>query len=294
MRSRWLYHLTTEVQTPDRHAPASLEREGFVHCSFRDAVAGSARAHFTPEATLFVWRIDPRRVGAPIDVVATPRGPMPHVRGPIPRDAVVAVVPLSGFDAAPDAVTATRFGFVAFRGMTLLDLVGAYDPISRIGSMGLDETASFEIVAAHEGAAWEAHGARLLAVRVRPSLDAFDVLVVPGGLAARELAHDAAVVPWLRTFPESRLAVSVCTGALLLGAAGRLSGLRATTHASALDELARYGATAVRQRVVDEGAVITAAGVTSGLDAGLHVVAELCGIGARDRVARQMEYAPAP
>ncbi|MCZ7684701.1 MAG: DJ-1/PfpI family protein [Sandaracinaceae bacterium] len=82
----------------------------------------------------------------------------------------------------------------------------------------------------------------------------------------------------------------MCTGALLLGAAGHLEGLRATTHASALEDLAPYCAEVVRERIVDEGRVVTAGGVTSALDLGVHLVAKHWGPEAALTIARQMEY----
>ncbi|MGA8051617.1 MAG: DJ-1/PfpI family protein, partial [Burkholderiales bacterium] len=94
----------------------------------------------------------------------------------------------------------------------------------------------------------------------------------------------------LRTAAPARLKVSACTGALLLGAAGFLRGRRATTHPSAYEELVPYCATVVRERVVDEGDVITARGVSSAIDAGLHVVQRLAGTEARERIAAQMDY----
>jgi cyclohexyl-isocyanide hydratase len=219
---------------------------------------------------------------------------MPHIHGSVPSDAIAEVRTeeefAADFDRAPDGVKGTRFGFVAFAGMTLLDLVGPLDAVSRIASMGFDETSRAVVVAAHEHS-WRHFEAELRVERVRPPLDEFDVLVVPGGLAARALVHDRAVVDWIAGFPRNRLAASVCTGALLLGAAGRLRDRRATTHASALDLLADYGATAISARVVDEGDVVTAAGVTSGIDLGLHLVKRFAGTDARGRIAKQMEVA---
>jgi cyclohexyl-isocyanide hydratase len=276
----------------DAYAPASLAREGFVHASYRNDVAESARLYFDPAAALEVLQIDPRRLDVPVEVAATPRGPMPHVHGRIPRDAVVAAHPVAAFAPAgtlPDEVRGTRFAFVAFEGMTLLDLVGIYDPISRIGSMGFDPSATFEIIGAHGGSVWTHDGAELLVTRVRPALTEFDVVVVPGGLGTRLLRHDASLVEWLASYPPNRLLASVCTGALLLGAAGRLQGKRATTHHSAEGEVAQYGATYVRERVVDEGAVVTAGGVTSGLELGLHLVRRLMGAEIAAKVALQME-----
>jgi cyclohexyl-isocyanide hydratase len=290
---RWLFHVrAASHEDAPRYAPESLAREGFVHASFVDDVVESARLYFPGDARLEVLQVDPRRLDVRVEVAATPRGPMPHIHGSVPRDAIRERVALADFTSAGfvDRVTGTRFGFVAFEGMTLLDLVGVYDPLSRIRSMGFDTASTSEIVGA-KGTRIGSHDGMMLSVsRVRPSLDDFDVLVVPGGPETRVLAKDAGFTAWLGTFPENRLIASVCTGALLLGAAGRLRGRRATTHASALAELPAYGATPVRERVVDEGQVVTAGGVTSGLDLGLHLVRRLEGDSVADRIARQMEW----
>jgi cyclohexyl-isocyanide hydratase len=289
---RWLYHLL-DARHPagDPYAPGSLAREGFVHCSWRDAVAESARLHFAPGAPLDVLQIDPRRLDAPVTVAATPRGPMPHVHGEIPGDAIRARLSLDALGGAPDEVRGTRFGLLAFDGMTLLDLVGVLDPLSRIASMGLDPEARCSVISADGGRRpWAGAEATLEVERKRVDLDEFDVLVVPGGLGTRRLAHDPELAAWLRRFPPNRLAASVCTGALLLGAAGRLRGRRATTHASALELLTGFGATPVRERVVDEGQLVTAAGVTAAIDLGIHLVRRLVGDEAAARVAAQMEW----
>jgi cyclohexyl-isocyanide hydratase len=136
---------------------------------------------------------------------------------------------------------------------------------------------------------WSAWGAELVAARYRPPLDAFDVLVVPGGPGTRVLQNDEAAMAYLATFPENRLTASVCTGAMLLGAAGRLRGKRATTHATMRQELARFGATPVDARVVDDGQLVTSGGVTSGIDLGLHLVRRLAGDDAHAKIAAQME-----
>lgn len=281
---RWLYHVVTRGGRDAVVAP-----EGFVHCSYRDAVAETARLYFAG-IDVDVLQIDPRRLDARVEVAATPRGPMPHVHGAVARDAIRATLGVDAMATAPDAVTGARFAFVAFDGMTLLDLVGMHDPISRIRAMGFDATSTCEIVGATGATAWAADGATLTVDRVRPPLDAFDVLLVPGGLGTRALERDADVIAWLASFPANRLNASVCTGALLLGAAGRLRGRRATTHASALGRLAEHGATAVRERVVDEGQLVTAGGVTSALDLGLHVVRRFYGDEVAKKIAAQMEH----
>src|ERR1700722_1877995 len=198
---RWLYHLRQGAEHGrDHYAPPSLTTEGFIHASYKDAVAESARIHFPDGANLEVLRIDPRRLDAAVNVASTPRGDMPHIHGSVPIDAIREKVPLDEFLARadmPDRVVGTRFGFVAFAGMTLLDLVGVLDPISRIATMGFDPTSEREIIAAHAGALRlipasagplsliPPHGdpnmgdvgLEFSALRVRPPLDAFDVVI---------------------------------------------------------------------------------------------------------------------
>ena len=277
---RWLYHLTTA----DR--PLG---DPFVHCSWRGDLAESRRLHFAnvPDEDLRLIRIDPRRVA---DVRVEGPRMLPHVYGEIARDAWT----FDDLASAPDLVTGTSFAVVGFAGMTLLDLVGVLDPLGRIVTMDVDREATVEVVSATD-APWSAFGARFSATRVRPALDAFDVLVVAGGPETRALEHDPRVAEWLRTFPENRMATSVCTGALLLGAAGRLRGKRATTHHGSLDMLAKHGATAVpRTRVVRDGQLMTAGGVTSAMDLGLAIIEWLYGDEARARIAARMEYPAAP
>jgi putative intracellular protease/amidase/uncharacterized protein (DUF952 family) len=318
---RWLFHVrikgdggflpvggSAPVSPDELYAPASLANEGFVHASFRDAVSESARLYFAqrPSDALEVLQIDPRRLGVSVEVAATPRGPMPHIVGPIARDAVAAVHPLSAFDendaagplglgpegaqrGVPDEVRGTRIALVAFEGMTLLDLVGVYDPLARIAGMGFDPSTRCEIIGAHGGRVWVHDGAELVVERVRPPLEEFDLVVVPGGFGTRSLVHDESLSQWLARYPHNRVLASVCTGALLLGAAGRLKGRRATTHHSALGELGQYGATVVRDRVVHDGPIVSAAGVTSALDLGLYLVRWLLGEDVAKRVADQME-----
>lgn len=286
---RWLYHLVPRREAVTPCAPRSLADEGFVHTSYRDEVLESARLHFGPSADLIVLQIDPRRIDAPVDYATTPRGIMPHIRGAIPEDAIAATHELSELGRCPDRVVGTRFAFVAFEGMTLLDLVGVFDPLSRIASMGFDASSTCTIVSADEVQVWSTRGATMSVEAVRPPLDAFDVVVVAGGQGTRKLETDAKVIAWLASYPENRVLASVCTGALLLGAAGRLRGRKATTHHRHLERLPEFGATAVSARLIDAWPIITAGGVTCGLDLGLHLVRMLEGAEVASEIATQMQ-----
>jgi uncharacterized protein (DUF952 family) len=103
---RWLYHvLAGDVPLEDPFSPTSLGLEGYIHCSFRDAAAASARLYFPADARLRVLQIDPRRVACDVRVVDTPRGPMPHVHGAIPRAAIARELTIDQLADAPDDVS---------------------------------------------------------------------------------------------------------------------------------------------------------------------------------------------
>ena len=122
-----------------------------------------------------------------------------------------------------------------------------------------------------------------------------DVLVVPGGKGQQSLMEDEEVLSFLRRQAAgAQCVLSVCTGALICGAAGLLQGKRATTHWSALNLLEYFGATAVDARVVEDGRYVSAAGVTSGLDGALCVAARLCGERIAKEIQLSLEYAPKP
>ena len=180
--------------------------------------------------------------------------------------------------------------FVAFEGMTALDFVGAYDPVTRLRTMGFEgfEGTTWD-VHAHDAAVVEAGaGLRVEADAVGEPLAA-DLVVVPGGFGTRALVDEEAFLEWLRTARDADVLASVCTGSLLLGAAGFLDDLRATTHPNAYEDLAAYCDVA-DERVVDEGRVVTARGVSSSLDLGLHLVERFADVEVRRAVAARMDY----
>jgi uncharacterized protein (DUF952 family) len=143
---RWIYHLVAGSDANDpadirrriddsaRFAPASLRKEGFLHGSFRPEVRASGQLYFQAGSVLWAIPIDPRRVDVPVEIALTPRGPMPHVRGSIPRDALGAPVPVidgnPAIDMAPDAVVGTRIAFIT-RGSTVAKEAPDADRVSK-------------------------------------------------------------------------------------------------------------------------------------------------------------------
>src|SRR6516165_1803844 len=147
-----------------------------------------------------------------------------------------------------------------FDDLTALDAVGPYEVLSRLPE------AQVSFIAAEPGP--KRTETRMLALNADLAYDDLpdpEVIVVPGGFGTRTLVHDEATLGWLRAaHTGSQWTTSVCTGSLVLAAAGLLDGLEATTHWMVLDALAELGAVPVSRRVVRQGKIITAAGVSSG------------------------------
>lgn len=177
-----------------------------------------------------------------------------------------------------------------FDRLTALDAVGPYEVLSRLPG------ARVSFVAAEPGPKRTENGMlALIADLALSELPEPDVIVVPGGFGTRALVDDQALLGWLRhAHQHSTWTTSVCTGALLLAAAGLLSGLRATTHWLQYDLLRPYGVTPVAERIVREGKIITAAGVSAGIDMALQLAAEIAGPELAQGIQLGIEYDPEP
>ncbi len=177
-----------------------------------------------------------------------------------------------------------------FDRLTALDAVGPYEVLSRLPD------ASVSFVASEPGPKrTENQMLALVADGTLAELTDPDVIVVPGGFGTRALMREETMLEWLRhAHAHSQWTTSVCTGALLLAAAGILDGLRATTHWLSLDILREHGATPVSERVVEEGKVITAAGVSAGIDMALLLVSRIAGPELAQAIQLGIEYDPQP
>jgi cyclohexyl-isocyanide hydratase len=182
-----------------------------------------------------------------------------------------------------------KTAFVVFDRMTALDLIGVYDPLTRLKTMNILPDFTWKICSLTETVT-DDKGLRFIPDTVAESLSGYDLIVVPGGFGTRALQHDKLFIEWIRTSAPVKLKTSVCTGALLLGSAGFLAGKSATTHPNAYEELKPYCAKVETKRIVDEGDIVTARGVSSSLDVGLYLVERIAGGKARELIARQMDY----
>ena len=172
---------------------------------------------------------------------------------------------------------------------TALDAVGPYEVLWRVPG------ARVHWVGAEARSYATDRGLKLVADETFDDVPAPDILVVPGGTGTLAALEDERLVEWIRAADRtSTWTTSVCTGALLLGAAGLLDGLRATTHWAYKDRLAGYGAEATSQRVVEQGKVITSAGVSSGIDMALLLAARIAGDDVAQAIQLRIEYDPEP
>jgi transcriptional regulator GlxA family with amidase domain len=177
-----------------------------------------------------------------------------------------------------------------FEGITALDAIGPYEVLSRLPD------ARVRFVALAPGA-YRTDNRQLALVADEPltAVPHPEIVLVPGGFGTRPLMTEKRLLDWLRTAHEtSRWTTSVCTGSMLLAAAGILRGLEATTHWLSLERLAEFGARPVERRVVEQGKVITAAGVSSGIDMALTLAARVAGDEVAQAIQLSIEYDPQP
>jgi cyclohexyl-isocyanide hydratase len=182
-----------------------------------------------------------------------------------------------------------QIGLLLFPRLTQLDLTGPFEALARIPN------ATIHLVAKHNESVTSDVGLLLAPTLTMASCPDLDVLCVPGGPGVNDLLMDTEVLEFLRRQADRALYVtSVCSGALVLGAAGLLVGYRATTHWASLDLLSQFGATPVKTRVCIDRNRVTGGGVTAGIDFGLYLAGELAGRQTAERIQLYLEYAPVP
>lgn len=194
--------------------------------------------------------------------------------------------PMPTYLPAPDL---RRIALLLFNGITYLDFIGFYDPVTRLKSMGYFPDLAWDLCAYTE-TVQDDFGLEIRPHKVQNDLSSYDLVFVPGGLGTRKLQHDKGFIDWLRTAGQVEYKVSVCTGSLLLGAAGFLKGKRATTNYNVYDLLQPYCGEVVKERIVEDGKVITGGAVATSLDLGLFLCEKFAGEEAREAIRQRMGY----
>lgn len=182
-----------------------------------------------------------------------------------------------------------RIGSLLFEGVDQIDLTGPFEVLSRIPN------STYRIYGKTAEPVRDIKGLRLTPDATLAEAPPLDVLHVPGGFGQQALMEDAEVLGWISRQAAGACRIfSVCTGALICGAAGLLKGRRATTHWASFHLLPFFGATPVNERVVVDGSFVFTAGVTAGIDGALRLAAELRGDDAARAIQLYMVYAPEP
>ncbi|NRR04033.1 DJ-1/PfpI family protein [Brevibacillus sp. RS1.1] len=189
-----------------------------------------------------------------------------------------------------------RVGIFLFDDVEVLDFAGPFEVFS-VTSMENDSHTPFRVETVSEkGNMIQA----LNGLKVQPdysfaNMPAFDILIIPGGIGAREReVHNEQVIQWIRQqMQQVELMASVCTGAFLLAKAGLLSGKKATTHWASLDRMEKEFPEVVVQKgvkFVDEGNIVTSAGISAGINMSFHIIKRLVGAEVAEQTAKIMEY----
>jgi transcriptional regulator GlxA family with amidase domain len=182
-----------------------------------------------------------------------------------------------------------KIAYIVFNDITLLDFIGIYDPISRLKSMNYLPDLSWEICA-FSADVIDNFGLKITPDCVGNDLSFYDVIVVPGGYGTRELQFNKEFIAWIQAAKNVKLKVSICTGSLILGAAGFLKGKKATTHFQEYESLKPYCEQVMEDRIVDQDTVITAGVVSSSIDLGLYLCEKWVGKAAASEIRRKMDY----
>lgn len=191
-----------------------------------------------------------------------------------------------------------RIAVLLFEGVEELDFAGPWEVLAAWADQFPDDGIEVFTIADLAGPIRCAKGLQVLADHRREAAPAFDLLILPGGRGTRPLLKDDAMLAWLRDLAERGVTIaSVCTGALVLAKAGLLDGKPATTHHGSLSLLAELGRDIDVQpdaRFVDNGRVMTAAGVSAGIDLALHLVMRMHSVERARQVRRYIQYDPSP
>ncbi|HAU88279.1 MAG TPA: thiamine biosynthesis protein ThiJ [Lachnospiraceae bacterium] len=184
-----------------------------------------------------------------------------------------------------------KIAFIIFEGVTALDFIGTYDPISRLKTMGFKDNLEVDICSYQKTVDDFSSNIHFTDLKVVKELSKYDMIIIPGGFGTRTLMKEEDFLAWIKTSREDAIKASVCTGALIWAAAGYLSGKHATTHFNSFDTIKDMGVKVeAEKRVVEDGNMITARGVSAGIDLGLFICEKIQGKEVRDKIARQMDY----
>jgi len=181
-----------------------------------------------------------------------------------------------------------KIAYIIFEGVTWLDLIGCYDPVSRLKSNNYIPL-SWDICGYRE-TNQDVFGLQIKPTHIRNQLSGYDAIIVPGGIGTRQLQFDSEFNDWLMTAEPVKYKISICTGSLLLGSAGFLKNKKATTNFQEYEALKPYCGQVVKERIVDDDNIITAGAVTASIDLGLYLCKKWAGNEAAENIRKKIDY----
>jgi transcriptional regulator GlxA family with amidase domain len=182
-----------------------------------------------------------------------------------------------------------RIAYIVFDKITWLDFIGIYDPISRLKSMDFLPNLTWDICSFTKSVT-DNFGLEIKANKMQNSLADYDAIIIPGGLGTRQLQFDSDFINWIKTSNKVPCKISICTGSLILGAAGFLTDKRATTNFQEYETLKKYSREVVEDRIVEDKNIITAGAVSASIDLGLFLCNKWAGQKAESEIRKRMDY----
>ena len=183
-----------------------------------------------------------------------------------------------------------KIAYVVYNNITWLDFIGIYDPISRLKSMSYLPDLTWEVCSFTNNKVADNFGLEIKPDKVGNSLSEYDVIIIPGGFGTRQLQADHSFLTWIKTAEPAKFKISICTGSLILGAAGFLTDRKATTHYQEYETLKPYCKEVIQDRIVDDNNVITSGAVSASIDLGLYLCKKWAGEAAENEIRKRMDY----
>ena len=182
-----------------------------------------------------------------------------------------------------------KVAFILYDQVTLLDFAGLYDPITRLKTMGFCPDLE-SVVSSRTEQVRSSEGLVLIPDEICTDFKSYDYVLIPGGDGVKDLMKSPEYLGWISSAGPDTTVAALCGGVLLLGAAGLLRDKKATTHPVMQEVLKHFAREVLTDRIVHDGRIITAGGVTAAIDLGLYITEQIAGCEVRKTIQKQMDY----
>ena len=184
-----------------------------------------------------------------------------------------------------------KIAYILFDGITLLDFIGIYDPISRLKSQGFIQDLEWDLCGMTNSIR-DSFGLKIEMDKVKPNLSDYQMVIIPGGDGIRKVVFDKDFIEWIKSAKDTTYKISICTGSFVLGAAEFLREKTATTNFKAYKLLEKYCKRVSTKRIVDDKNWLTAGAVSASIDLGLYICEKLVGKSKTEEIRKNMDYYP--